>query len=242
MLEQPPKVPSFDILSNNNTKLVFPASKFSGSHKLLLTKLYNRDVRNFSSTKLFALDIELLAIPGKTNGDKLIAIKKIFYHIDGFGETFTLLKFLEIIRSSFTSDFSLDKAKKLAISKKILVNNNLKKINNQSDWEVIVKEIPVNFPKLAVESVFSKFEKIVSIKMQLIGLWQKALVKFESSEIANLVTAKWFVFMGKDSICMKGPDRREHPVAYASHSLNPTEKNYGTPALKHLAIYWTVIK
>ncbi|KAG9299379.1 hypothetical protein G9A89_014028 [Geosiphon pyriformis] len=37
-------------------------------------------------------------------------------------------------------------------------------------------------------------------------------------------------------------DRKKHPVAYVSRSLSPTEKNYGTPALKHLAIYWAVIK
>ncbi|KAG9295123.1 hypothetical protein G9A89_006104 [Geosiphon pyriformis] len=43
-------------------------------------------------------------------------------------------------------------------------------------------------------------------------------------------------------LLQKKPDGREHLVAYASHSLNPAEKNYGTPALKHLAIYWAVIK
>ncbi|KAG9299436.1 hypothetical protein G9A89_009388 [Geosiphon pyriformis] len=82
---------------------------------------------------------------------------------------------------------NLNKAKELAVCKKILVNNNLREINSQLDWEVIIKEVPVDLPKLAVESVFSKFEKIVSIKMQLIGLWQKALVEYESSEIADLV-------------------------------------------------------
>ncbi|KAG9301072.1 hypothetical protein G9A89_015808 [Geosiphon pyriformis] len=40
----------------------------------------------------------------------------------------------------------------------------------------------------------------------------------------------------------KRPDRREHPIAYASQSLSPAKKNYRTPALEHLAIYWAVIK
>ncbi|KAG9284279.1 hypothetical protein G9A89_002089 [Geosiphon pyriformis] len=59
--------------------------------------------------------------------------------------------------------------KKLTICKKILVNNNLKKINSQSNQKVIVKKILVDLSKLA----------------------QKALMEFESSEIADFVTAKW---------------------------------------------------
>ncbi|KAG9288268.1 hypothetical protein G9A89_021299 [Geosiphon pyriformis] len=43
-------------------------------------------------------------------------------------------------------------------------------------------------------------------------------------------------------LSQRGPDKRKHLVAYASRSLNPAEKNYRTPALEHLAIYWAVIK
>ncbi|KAG9294191.1 hypothetical protein G9A89_021550 [Geosiphon pyriformis] len=43
-------------------------------------------------------------------------------------------------------------------------------------------------------------------------------------------------------LSQKRPDGKEDPVAYASKNLNPAEKNYGTPVLEHLAIYWTVIK
>ncbi|KAG9290614.1 hypothetical protein G9A89_011577 [Geosiphon pyriformis] len=43
-------------------------------------------------------------------------------------------------------------------------------------------------------------------------------------------------------LSQRGPDRREHPVAYVSRSLSPAEKNYRTLALKHLAIYWAVMK
>ncbi|KAG9297287.1 hypothetical protein G9A89_006386, partial [Geosiphon pyriformis] len=79
-----------------------------------------------------------------------------------------------IIRASFTSEFSLNKAKILAICEKII--------------EVIIKEIPVNLLKLAIESVFFKFGNVVSIKVQLISLWQKALVKFENYYWALLYT------------------------------------------------------
>ncbi|KAG9298630.1 hypothetical protein G9A89_012698 [Geosiphon pyriformis] len=43
-------------------------------------------------------------------------------------------------------------------------------------------------------------------------------------------------------LSQKESDGREHPIAYASRSLSPAKKNYGTPALEHLAIYWAVIK
>ncbi|KAG9286402.1 hypothetical protein G9A89_014568 [Geosiphon pyriformis] len=156
--------------------------------------------RNFEPVKFFALDIEVLAVPGKTNVDKLMAVKKIFYQVNGFGGASTSSKFPGIIRSSFTFEKSLIKARELAISEKILVNNDLRKVNRHSDREVIVKEIPVDLLKSVVNLAFFKFGKIVSIKMQLIGLWQKALVEFELSEIASLVAFKWSVFMKKDSV------------------------------------------
>ncbi|KAG9301332.1 hypothetical protein G9A89_018004 [Geosiphon pyriformis] len=115
-----------------------------------------------------------------------------------------------ILSKSFALDIELsailgktigDKlAREMAISEKILVNDDLRKVNSHSDREVIVKEIPVDLPKSAIEAVFSKFGKIVSIKVQLIGLWQKALVEYELSEMADLVAAKWSVLMGKDSV------------------------------------------
>ncbi|KAG9307162.1 hypothetical protein G9A89_016990 [Geosiphon pyriformis] len=90
---------------------------------------------------------------------------------------------------------SLKKAKELAVSKKILVNIDVRKPNICSDWEVIVKKISVDLSRLVIESVFSKFSQVISIRMQLIGLWQKALVEFESSNMASLVASKWFVLV-----------------------------------------------
>ncbi|KAG9301755.1 hypothetical protein G9A89_003302 [Geosiphon pyriformis] len=185
VLRNPPKQSSFNCLSDdNNDEMVLPPHI------------------SFNSSKSFVLDIELLAVSDKTVGDKLICIKKIFYHVDGFGGASTSLKFSGIIKSSFTSESSINKAKELAICEKIAVNNTLKKISSHLDKEIVVKEIPVDLPKLAVESVFSKFRKVVSIKMQLIGLWQKTLVEFESSKIADLVAAKWSIFIEKDSVCV----------------------------------------
>ncbi|KAG9297205.1 hypothetical protein G9A89_019486 [Geosiphon pyriformis] len=107
---------------------------------------------------------------------KVPSFVDIFYRINGFGGASTPSKFPEIIRSSFTSEKSLKKARDLAVSEKILVNNNVK------------------------QNLFTKFSKIVSIKMQLIGLWQKALIEFKFSEIANLVAAEWSILMEKNSI------------------------------------------
>ncbi|KAG9307617.1 hypothetical protein G9A89_023182 [Geosiphon pyriformis] len=43
-------------------------------------------------------------------------------------------------------------------------------------------------------------------------------------------------------LSQREPDEREHSVTYASRGLTPAEKNYETPKLEHLAIYWAVIK
>ncbi|KAG9305072.1 hypothetical protein G9A89_007712 [Geosiphon pyriformis] len=58
------------------------------------------------------------------------------------------------------------------------------------DWEIVIKEILVDLPKLAIKSALVKYGKIFSIKIQLIGLWQKALVEFKSSQVADLVVSK----------------------------------------------------
>ncbi|KAG9292126.1 hypothetical protein G9A89_005270 [Geosiphon pyriformis] len=102
--------------------------------------------------------------------NKLMTVKKNFYYVDGFRGASTPLKFSEIIRSSFTSESSLKKTKELAVSENILANNNIKQINKYSDQEIVVKKISVNFLKLAVKSVFSKFSRIMLIKMQLVVL------------------------------------------------------------------------
>ncbi|KAG9298946.1 hypothetical protein G9A89_015968 [Geosiphon pyriformis] len=154
----------------------------------------------FKPTKSFALDIGLSAIPGNTLYNKLKGVRKLFYKVDGFGSASTPSKFPGIVKTSFISESSFTLAKQLAVSKNLLVNTDLKKIGIQSNQEIVIKEIPANLPKLAIESALVKYGKNFSIKIQLIGLWQKVLVKFESSQVADLVMSKWSILLGKNSV------------------------------------------
>ncbi|KAG9283969.1 hypothetical protein G9A89_005476 [Geosiphon pyriformis] len=147
VLRQPLRKLSFNDMSDVNDVLE------------LHTKSHVLKKRSFEPVKLFALDVELSAMSGKTNG---------------------------IIRALFTFEFSMNKAKELAIYKKIIVNDNLRKVNSHSNWEVIVKEISVDLPKSVIES--------------LIGLWQKAYMKFELLNMASSVASKWSVFVNKNSV------------------------------------------
>ncbi|KAG9293135.1 hypothetical protein G9A89_001762 [Geosiphon pyriformis] len=207
VLGNPPKQFSFNCINNNDNKLVLPFHVILGFNKLSLIKLCATKKRNFNSSKFFMLDIELSAVPSKTV-------------VDGFGEASTFSKFSGIIRSSFTSESNINKVKKLAIHEKIVVNDNLKKVSSHSNRKIVVKEIPVDFSKSAVESVFSKFGKIVSIKIQLI--------EFESFEIANLVAVKWSVFMRKDSIhVVKVINDKQSWVGTIAHDLSNLLESYG---------------
>ncbi|KAG9291174.1 hypothetical protein G9A89_013046 [Geosiphon pyriformis] len=185
VLNNSPKKPLFEHISDNNTKLLLSA-------KSCVLKKWC-----FELVKSFSLDVKLSAVPKKTNSNKLISVKKIFYRIDNFGGASTFSKFSEIIKASFTLELNMNKAKKLAVCEKIIVNNNLKRVNSHSDWKIIVKKIPVNIPKLAVVTVFSKFGEIVLVKLQLVGLWQKALIEFRS---AKVVIMGWSVLVGKNFV------------------------------------------
>ncbi|KAG9305883.1 hypothetical protein G9A89_016535 [Geosiphon pyriformis] len=226
----------FNCLSDdNNNVMVFSPHMVLGSNKLLPFESYAPEKWNFNFLKSFVFDIKLSAVPGKTVGNKLICVKKNFYHVDGFGGVSTSSKFPGIIRSLFTSEFSMNKAKKLAICENIVVNNILKKVSSHLDKEIVVKEILVDLLKSAVKSVFSKFGKIVSIKIQLIGLWQKALVEFESSKIADLVAVKWSIFIRKDSVCVtKAVNDKQLwallstlPVGMTAYNLSDLLESYG---------------
>ncbi|KAG9288541.1 hypothetical protein G9A89_006037 [Geosiphon pyriformis] len=190
VLGNSPKAPTFNIISDDENALSLLLPKFNSSNQLPSVKSCVLEKWSFEPVKLFALDVKLFAVPEKTSCNKLISIKRIFYHVNGFGRASTFSKFPGIIRSSFTSELSLNMAKELVVREKILVNNVIRKPNSCLNQEVIIKEIPVDLSKSAVESVFSKFGKIVSIKIQLIGLWQKALVEFKSPEIASSVASK----------------------------------------------------
>ncbi|KAG9300576.1 hypothetical protein G9A89_000757 [Geosiphon pyriformis] len=65
---------------------------------------------------------------------------------------------------------------------------------------VVIKEIPIGTMAEAVHAALSKFGIIKSIKMQLVGLWQKTVVEFEQMNHANLVAAEWSILIGKDAV------------------------------------------
>ncbi|KAG9299404.1 hypothetical protein G9A89_014053 [Geosiphon pyriformis] len=165
---------------NDNVLLDTPLALFTPVKKLVA----------ISVRKFFTLNIGLDKITGKSSQEKLVVVRKLFSRINGFGEASTPSKFAEIIRVTFTSELSLVKATKMATNANIMVNTNLKKSAGHSDQAVVLKEIPVGTSAKAVRAVLSEFGIIKSIKMQLVGLWQKAVVEFEQSGYANLVTAK----------------------------------------------------
>ncbi|KAG9287260.1 hypothetical protein G9A89_008890 [Geosiphon pyriformis] len=126
---------SFNDLSNGDDDvLTLLVSKFSGAKRLLAAGSCVLDKCNFRPVKSFALDVELSAIPGKTNSNKLMAIKKISIKLMDLEGASTFSKFLEIIKFSFTSELSLKKIRELATHKKIVVNVDVRQINKHSNW------------------------------------------------------------------------------------------------------------
>ncbi|KAG9285948.1 hypothetical protein G9A89_002368 [Geosiphon pyriformis] len=127
-------------------------------------------------------------------------IRKIFSKIIGFGGATIPSKFEEIIRSTFTSEESMKKAVSLARENGIIVNTDLKKQEVHSDWAVVIKKIPIDMPKEMIIAAVSEYGQIVSIKVQLIGLWQKAVVEFAESSQADLLASKWSFLIEKNSV------------------------------------------
>ncbi|KAG9285844.1 hypothetical protein G9A89_013269 [Geosiphon pyriformis] len=72
-----PKTPSFRNLSDNDAELVLPKSKFVGSNRLPLAKSHVSESCSFKPVRLFALDMDLAVVSGKTNSDKLMAAFKL---------------------------------------------------------------------------------------------------------------------------------------------------------------------
>ncbi|KAG9289270.1 hypothetical protein G9A89_007515 [Geosiphon pyriformis] len=212
VLEWLPKTISFTNMSDDDTELVLSGAKFAGFNWLPPVISHVLERRAFKPVKLFTLDVELSNVPGKTNSDK----------------------------SSFTSEISLNKARELAVNEKILVNDNLKKANIHSNWKIIVKEIPVDLPKSAVELVFFKFDKIISIKIQLIGLWQKALVEFDSSEIVSLVAFMWSVSMGKNSVrvALAVEDKQTCAVVCFENEAAKLVATGSVPVFRGVNLHW----
>ncbi|KAG9303010.1 hypothetical protein G9A89_006227 [Geosiphon pyriformis] len=81
------------------------------------------------------------------------------------------------------------KAASLAKQKEIIINNDVKKQRLCSDWAVVIKEIPMDMPKEMIVAALSEFGQVVSIRLQLIGLWQKAVVEFAKSNSVCMAKA-----------------------------------------------------
>ncbi|KAG9299934.1 hypothetical protein G9A89_009662 [Geosiphon pyriformis] len=139
-----------------------------------------------SVKKSFALDINLLAVNGKLARQKTQFIRKIFSKINDFGGATTLLKFKGIIRSTFISKDSMKKAVLLAGENEININSDFKKQEIRSDQAVVIKKILMDMPKDMIVAAVSKFGQIKLIKIQLIEIWQKAVIEFNESRQANL--------------------------------------------------------
>ncbi|KAG9301119.1 hypothetical protein G9A89_012502 [Geosiphon pyriformis] len=173
-----------DILLNTSLELLSPI----------------KNLINVFVCKSFALDIGLDKVTEKSFQEKLTVVKKLFLKVNGFGGAFTPLKFAGIIRATFTSKLSLAQASKRAEEVKILVNSDLKRSSGCSDWTVVLKKIPIGTLTEAVHAALPKFGIIKSIKMQLVGLWQKAVVEFEQIEHADLVAAHWSILIRKNTV------------------------------------------
>ncbi|KAG9298321.1 hypothetical protein G9A89_002809 [Geosiphon pyriformis] len=133
-----------------------------------------------SIRKLFALNINLSAVE-----NKLVMAKT---HQWFWGAT-TPSKFEGIIRSTFTFKKSINMAVSLAREKGIVVNTDLRKSEVRSDQAVIIKKIPMDTPKEMIVAAVAEFGEIKLIKIQLIGMWQKAVL-----------ASRWSFLIGKNSV------------------------------------------
>ncbi|KAG9295972.1 hypothetical protein G9A89_011824 [Geosiphon pyriformis] len=124
---------------------------------------------------VFSLPLKNLINVFKICLGKACDSQKVIFKNQWFWGTSIFSKFAEII-----------KAKDV----KILVNTNLKKFSEHLDWAVMVKKIPVRTSVKTVHAALSKFGMIKSIKIQLVKLWQKAVIEFNQSDQADLVAAR----------------------------------------------------
>ncbi|KAG9284355.1 hypothetical protein G9A89_023612 [Geosiphon pyriformis] len=167
---------NFDI--EEKEKISFPSCKSFSLNKVWINPKIIKTQVEMAVKKSFALDINLLAVEGISAMAKTHAIRKLFSRINGFGEATIPLKFEGIIRSTFISEASIEKATSLAKKNDIIVNSDFKKQGIRSDWTVVIKKISMDMPKDMIVAAVSEFGEIKSIRIQLIGMWQKAMWSF----------------------------------------------------------------
>ncbi|KAG9287997.1 hypothetical protein G9A89_017592 [Geosiphon pyriformis] len=112
-----------------NTGIVFSFLNFDMNDDIVIIKT----PVEVSVKRLFALNINFLAVDGKSVTAKTQLIRKLFSSVNGFGEATTSSKFEKIIRSTFTSKKSIEMTMLLVREKEINA--------------VVIKKIPINTPK-----------------------------------------------------------------------------------------------
>ncbi|KAG9299499.1 hypothetical protein G9A89_020670 [Geosiphon pyriformis] len=150
--------------SMDNNKVVFPLCLSIFLDKKWIDPKIIKTPVEVLVKKSFALNINFSAIERKLTMAKTQFIRKLFSSVNGFEGATTFLKFKEIIKSIFTSEISMMKTTLLAKENGIIIN-----------------KIFMDMPKKMIVTVVFKFGEIKSIKIQLIGIWQKAIVVFAKS-------------------------------------------------------------
>ncbi|KAG9302279.1 hypothetical protein G9A89_008770 [Geosiphon pyriformis] len=153
---------------NNNKVVLFLRLPISFEKKWIDSKIIKTSVE-VSVKRLFTLDINLLAVEEKLVMVKTQLIRKIF---------------------STVNEKSMEMAALLAREKGIDINSDLKRQEVHSDQTVVIKEISMDTPKEIIIAALAKFGKIKSIKIQLIGLWQKAVMEFAEPSQTEHLAAK----------------------------------------------------
>ncbi|KAG9300883.1 hypothetical protein G9A89_015339 [Geosiphon pyriformis] len=150
--------------------------------------------------KSFALDINLSAVERNSTTAKIQLIRKIFSSVNSFGRAITPSKFEGIIQSTFTFKKNMNMATSLARERRIIINTNLKKSGIHSNQAVVIKKILIDTPKKMIVAAVIEFGNIKSIKIQLISMWQKAVVEFTKLSQANLLASRWSFLIRKDFV------------------------------------------
>ncbi|KAG9287184.1 hypothetical protein G9A89_001592 [Geosiphon pyriformis] len=113
-----------------------------------------KNLVNISVRKLFALDIGLDKVVGKSSQEKLNFVRKTFSDVNGFGGASTPSKFGGIICATFTSEVAMMAVARLT--------------NDYDVVAIVLKKIPVETSVETVHVAVSKFGVIKMIKIQLV--------------------------------------------------------------------------
>ncbi|KAG9292285.1 hypothetical protein G9A89_009097 [Geosiphon pyriformis] len=98
------------------------------------------------------------------------------------------------VRRSFALDINLSMVEGKSATTKTQF---IKKIFSTA---VVIKEIPINTLKDMIITALAEFGEIKLIKIQLIELWQKAVVEFAELDQAKQLAVKWSFLIGKNSV------------------------------------------